>query len=181
EERARLGPLALLVEVLDALVDEQLSVLGPRDPQPLEGARRRSLEVDAGLVEAAPVARALELVLGREPARRAAEVRALGEDRVEPRLGTDDPDALVLLELLAHLADRVVGGQPGLERRRRGEQHARERRADGGEQRDARERGEDAPPEASEHVAPRPQSPERRALPHPLVTLALLLDAPSRR
>src|SRR5205823_732188 len=67
------------------------------------------------------------------------------------------------------------------ERRRRREQHARERRADGGEERDAREGGEDAPPEASEHVAPRPKSPERGALARAFVALALLLDPPPRR
>src|SRR5215470_593639 len=115
QEGARLGPVALLVEVLDALVDHDLPVLGARDAQPLERTRRGPLEVDAGLVEAAAVARALELVLGGEPARRAAEMRALREERVETFLGADDPHALVLLVLLAHLADRVVAGEAGLE------------------------------------------------------------------
>src|SRR5881397_2578826 len=97
QERARLGPVALLVEVLDALVDQELAVLGLRDAKPLERPGRRPLEVDAGLVEAAAVAGALELVLGGEPVRRAAKVGALGEERVDSLLGADDPDALVLL------------------------------------------------------------------------------------
>src|SRR5215470_2747127 len=140
QERARLGPVALLVEVLDALVDEDLAVLGLGDAEPLERARRRALEVDAGLVEAAAVARALELILGGEPARRAAEVGALGEQRVEALLGADDPDALVLLELLAHLTDGEVARVPGLERRGWGEEHTRERglyRRDEGQHREA--------------------------------------------
>src|SRR5205807_9699744 len=74
-------------------------------------------------------------------------------------------------------ADRIVRREAGLERRRRGEQHARECRADGGEQRHARERGEDAPSEPPEHVAPRPQTAELRALTRPLLPLPLLLDA----
>src|SRR5215472_862217 len=83
EEGAGLVPLALLVEVLHRLVDDDLTVLGAGDAKPLEGPRCRALEVDPALVEAAPVARALELVLGGEPARRAAEVGALREQRVD--------------------------------------------------------------------------------------------------
>src|SRR4051794_26319411 len=79
QEGAGLVPGALLVEVLDALVDDDLAVLGARDPEALERPRRGTLEVDPRLVEAAAMAGALELVLRREPARRAAEVGALGE------------------------------------------------------------------------------------------------------
>src|SRR5262245_31042715 len=106
QEGAGLRPVALLVEVLDALVDDELAVLGLGHGQALEGPRRGTLEVDPGLVEAAAVAGALELVLGGEPARRAAEVGALGEQRVDPLVVADDPYALVFLELLAHLTDR---------------------------------------------------------------------------
>src|SRR5262249_4737217 len=126
QEGAGLVPLPLLVEVLDALVDDELSVLGAGDAQTLERPRCGALEVDPALVEATAVARALELVLGRQPAGRAAEVRALGEQRVQPLLGADDPDALLLLPLLAHLADRVVARQARLEARGRLEEHARE-------------------------------------------------------
>src|SRR2546426_6828774 len=181
EEGARLVPLALLVEVLHTLVDHELPVLGARDAQPLERPRRRTLEVDARLVEAAAVAGALELVLGREPARRAAEMRALGEQRVDALLRADDPDALVLLVLLADLADHVVGRKPGLEARGWLEEHAREGRADDAEQRDAGERAEDAPGEAAEDIAARPQGPELGALPGALLALqALLLTSPGR-
>src|SRR5437016_2720715 len=178
QEGAGLGPVALLVEILDALVDQELAVLRLGDAQALERARRRALEVDAGLVEAAPVAGALELVLGDEPARGAAEVRALGEQRVEPRLGADDPDALVLLELLAHLADRVVARKAGLEGRRRLEEDAREGGAHGGQERDEGEGAEDAPAEAAEDVAPRPEPAQRRPLAGALLALALLLEHP---
>src|SRR5439155_26514800 len=157
QERAGLRPVALLVEVLDALVDQDLAVLGLRDAEPLERPWRRPLEVDAGLVEAATVARALELVLGGEPARRAAEMSALGEERVEALLGADDPDPLVLLELLAHLADREVARVTGLERRGRREEHAGEGGAERGDEREAREAGEDGPREAPEDVAPGPE------------------------
>src|SRR6059058_5013646 len=178
QEGAGLGPVALLVEILDALVDQELAVLRLGDAQALERARRRALEVDAGLVEAAPVAGALELVLGGEPARGAAEVRALGEQRVEPRLGADDPDALVLLELLAHLADRVVARRARLEGRRRLEEDAREGGAHGGQERDEGEGAEDAPAEAAEDVAPRPEPAQRRPLAGALLALALLLEHP---
>src|SRR5262245_16406500 len=181
QERARLGPVALLVEVLDALVDEDLPVLGLGDAEPLERARRGALEVDAGLVEAAAVARTFELVLGGEPARRATQVGALGEQRVEALLGADDPDALVLLELLAHLTDRDVLRVPRLEGRGRRDEHAREGRADRGHERQPREAGEDGPREASEDVASRPEPPQLRPLAGTLLALPLLLDLAAGR
>src|SRR5262245_12157698 len=177
QERAGLGPLALLVEKLDALVDDELSVLGLRDFHALERPRRRPLEVDAALVEPAAVARTLEFVLGRQPARRAAEVGTLGEDRVDALRLAHDPHALVLLELRAHLPDREVGGQPGLERGRGLEEDARESGANGREERDAGEGAEDRPAEASEDVATRPQAAETRLGTGGLLTLARLLDA----
>src|SRR3954451_9176300 len=91
QERAGLRPVAFFVEVLDALVDHELPVFRERDAQALERPRRRTLEGDAGPIEAAPVTGTLDLLLGRQPARRAPEVRALREQRVEPFLGADDP------------------------------------------------------------------------------------------
>src|SRR5438128_5252294 len=181
EEGARLGPVALLVEVLDALVDQELAVLGLGDAQALERPGRRPLEVDAGLVEAATVARALELVLGGEPARRAAQVGALGEERVDALLGADDPDALVLLELLAHLADREVGRAPGLEGRGGHEEHAGEGGTDRRDERQAREASEDAPREAPEDVTPGPEPTQLRPLAGPLLALPQLLHLPAGR
>src|SRR5947199_1896505 len=181
QERARLRPVALLVEILDALVDQELAVLGLRDAEPLERPGRRPLEVDAGLVEAATVARALELVLGGEPARRAAQVGALGEERVDALLGADDPDALVLLELLAHLADREVGRAPGLEGRGGHEEHAGEGGTDRRDERQAREASEDAPREAPEDVTPGPEPTQLRPLAGPLLALPQLLHLPAGR
>src|SRR5262249_6196904 len=175
-ERAGLGPVALLVEILDALVDDELAVLGPRDLHALERPRRRPLEVDAALVEAAAVAGTLELVLGHQPARRAAEMGALGEEGVDAFRLAHDPDTLILLELRAHLADGEVGRQPGLERGGRLEEDARERRAHRGENRDAREGAEDRPAEAPEHVAARPQPGEVRLGAGGLLALERLLE-----
>src|SRR3954470_10180779 len=87
QEGARLVPLALLEKVLHALVDEDLTVLRTRDAEPFERPRRRALEVDPGLVEAAAVAGTLELVLRREPPRRAPEMRALRKQRVDAFFG----------------------------------------------------------------------------------------------
>src|SRR5262249_26987290 len=89
----------------------------------------------------------------------------------------DDPDALVLLELRRHLADDEVGGHAGLERRRRREEHARERGAEDAQQRDAAERREHAPAEAPEDVAPGPEGPHRRLFFRALLAFLLLLDA----
>src|SRR5687767_14481210 len=59
------------------LVDPHVAVVGVHvHVEALERAGRRPLEVDAVHVVARAVARALELVLGREPVGRAAEVRA---------------------------------------------------------------------------------------------------------
>src|SRR5205823_3305606 len=87
-------------------VDHDLSVLGEADLEPLQRARRGTLEVDAGDVgralrridaaEARSVTRALELVLGLEEAGRAAEVGALAEDHHETVAEAGDPDAVVL-------------------------------------------------------------------------------------
>src|SRR2546427_430140 len=84
---------------------------------------------------------------------------------------------LALLVLLADLADHVVGRKPGLEARGWLEEHAREGRADDAEQRDAGEQAEDAPGEAAEDVAARPQGPELGALPGALLALQALLLA----
>src|SRR5262249_41658980 len=177
QERTGLGALAVLVENLDALVDDELPVVGLADLHALERPRRGSLEVDPALVEAAAVAGALELVFRHQPARRAAEMRALGEDRVDALRLAHDPHALVLLELRAHLPDREVGGEAGLEGGRGLEEHARQRGANGGEERDARERAEDRPSEAAEDVAARPEPGEVRLGPRGLLALERLLDA----
>src|SRR5260221_5490261 len=80
QERFGVAPLPLLVHVGLRLVDDQLAVLGQDDPVALQRSGSRTLEVHPGAVETAAVARALELGLGLEPVRRAAEV---GADRLE--------------------------------------------------------------------------------------------------
>src|SRR5262249_11814985 len=102
-------------------------------------------------------------------------MRALGEQRVDAFFRADDPHALVLLVLLADLADRVVARTPGLERGGRLEQHPREGGAQERQQRHPERGVEDAPAEPSEDVAPRPQAAERRLLPGALLALELLL------
>jgi hypothetical protein len=82
------------------LVHLELSVVRDADRVPLERPRCRSFEVDAVLVEAAAVARALELLLGLEPAGRAPQVRADGLERV---------DLLIPLEVTVHHPHAVLG------------------------------------------------------------------------
>src|SRR6266851_704199 len=65
-------PLAQLVPVAERLVDHQLAVVAERDLHPLQRPGRGAFEVDAVLGVARAVAGAFELVLGAQPARRAA-------------------------------------------------------------------------------------------------------------
>src|SRR4029079_4719537 len=116
DERFGIRPLtAFLVELL-RLVDDDLAVREiDEDLGPLQRPRRRAFEVDAGLVVAAAVAGALELVLRREPVGGTPEVREHGDERVHGLLGAHDPDAVLLFPALVDLADGVVGGEAGLE------------------------------------------------------------------
>src|SRR5437588_11386187 len=74
--RVGIVPLANLVAVAERLVDGELAVVAERDLDALQRPGRRSVAVDAVLRVPRAVAGALELVLGAEPALRAAEVRA---------------------------------------------------------------------------------------------------------
>src|SRR5918999_5996529 len=95
DEGVGIFPLTQLPLVLLRLVDDDLAVVGTdRDAGALERPRSRPLEVDAALVIAAAVARTLELVLRVEPGRRAAEMGADGDQRVDPPLVVDDPHAV---------------------------------------------------------------------------------------
>src|SRR5437867_9690435 len=89
EESVRVIPLTLLLLILLVLVDEDLAVIAEDDLVPLQRAGRRAFEVDPRWIETAPVAGAFELVLGREPVRSAAEVRARRGEGVDPLLGAD--------------------------------------------------------------------------------------------
>src|SRR5262249_40172069 len=115
--------------VLLVLVDEDLPVVAQDDLVPLERPRRGTLEVDPRRVEAAAVTRALELVLGREPVRRAAEVRAGRRKGVEPLVGPHEPGAVRLLPPPVDLADGVVAREAGLEALHRLEEDVREHEA----------------------------------------------------
>src|SRR5690349_9557814 len=83
EERLRVVPLALFLLELHRLVHQDLAVVREHDARALQRTRSGPLEVHAGAVEAAAVAGALELVLGRQPVGRAPEVRADRDQRVE--------------------------------------------------------------------------------------------------
>src|SRR5207253_10854196 len=94
--RVGIPPLSNLVAVAERLVDDELAVVAERELDAIQLSARRAFEVDAVLRVPRSVAGALELVLGAEPARRAAEVRADAEQRVKRSLGAHDPDALRL-------------------------------------------------------------------------------------
>src|SRR6185295_13553208 len=97
DESVGVFPLAQLPLELLRLVDDELAVVGAdEDAGALQRPRRRPFEVDAALVIAAAVARALELVLGLQPGRRAAEVGADGDEGVDPPLVMDDPHAVLV-------------------------------------------------------------------------------------
>src|SRR5258708_20301238 len=70
----RIVPLAQLVAIAESLVDDELAVVAQGDLHPLQRSRRRAFEVDAVLGAPPAVAGALELVLGSQPARRAAVI-----------------------------------------------------------------------------------------------------------
>src|SRR5438445_13800050 len=107
--RVRIVPLAQLVAVAERLVDDELAVVAERDLHPLERSGRRAFEVDAVLRVPRPVAGTLELVLGAEPARRTAEVRADAEKRIEPVLRAQHPNPRTLHTPLGYDTHRHPG------------------------------------------------------------------------
>src|ERR1019366_1384735 len=146
--------------VHDRLIDHQLSVVANVDLESIHRARRRPFEVESADIEARAVARTFELLLGLQPSRRASQMGAFGEDRVETRLGANDPGAEILLVLLAHFANHVIVRQAGLEFRWRQKEHARKRRANRREQANQRECTEPGPSERAQKIAPAPQCAE---------------------
>src|SRR5579871_5773457 len=101
------------------LVHHQLAIIADINLETIHWTRRGPLEVESADVISRAMTRAFELLLGLEPSRGAAQVGALGEDRIETLFGADDPGAEVLFEFLADLTDHVVVGETGLELRRR--------------------------------------------------------------
>src|ERR1700687_5833817 len=161
QERAGLVPRA--VDILDTDIHHDLSVFGLGNAHPIHRTWCRTFEVNAILIVAAAMARALELGLRCQPARRTSKVRTLREDGVEALLRPHDPHTEVFLEALAHFTDRIVTGESRLEGRRGREQDAREGGAHGSQQRDRREDPEAAPTQAAEKIASGPQAAELRA------------------
>src|SRR5207244_3731045 len=107
EERFGIRPLSQLVLEMPRLVDEDLPVVGQHHARALERPRRRPFEIDAGQSISAAVARALELVFRREVIRRASQMRADRDERIEPaRVLSDvvgspyDPDPKLLFPSL---------------------------------------------------------------------------------
>src|ERR1700689_4484053 len=97
------------------LVNPELAVVTDVDLESIHRARRRTFEVHSADVVARAVERTLEFLLRLKRSRRSSEMRALGEDRVEARLGADDPGAEILLVFFAGFSDHVVIGEAGLE------------------------------------------------------------------
>src|SRR5437868_1186584 len=167
--RGGIVPLAELVAVAERLVDHQLSVVAERDLHALQRPGRGAFEVDAVFRVPRAVAGTLELVLRAQPPRRAAEVRANSEQRIDRGAGAHDPHALALHPLLGYVAHRIFDRVAGLERSGRLEQHAREehaqdRQAGGGET------GEDrAPGGERKQVAPCPDAVTALRLGYPWV------------
>src|SRR5437762_4096718 len=83
QKRFRVDPLPQLFLEVATLVDQNLAVIGQHDARAFERARRRAFEVDAAQVVAAAVARTLELVFRRQVVRRAPEMRADRDERIE--------------------------------------------------------------------------------------------------
>src|SRR5437764_10630120 len=115
--RAGVVPLAELVAVAECLVDDELSVVAERDLHAFERTRRRAFEVHAILRVARPVARALELVLRSQPTRRAAQMRADAEQRVDGGARPHDRDALALHPLFRDISERILSGAAAFEPR----------------------------------------------------------------
>ena len=93
-----------------AFVDDKLTIIAKSDLKTVQRSRRRTFKIQSGFEKSAAVARALEFGFCGKPPRRAAEMSAFGEDRVDSSLFADDPDALILLVFFADFADGIVRG-----------------------------------------------------------------------
>src|SRR5688500_11335024 len=135
-----MGPLPAFLVKDGRLIDDQLPIGGvDRDFCALQRAWSRPLEVDSGLVVAAAVARALELVLRRKPVRRAAKMGADGDQGIHRVLRPHDPDTELVLPALVHFADRVIPRKSRLEFLDRLEENVRKKKTaeDAGETADS--------------------------------------------
>src|SRR5687767_4657760 len=91
-----------------AFVDHKLTIVTDGNLKTVQRPRRRTFKIQTGFKEPAAVTRTFEFSFGGKPARRAAEMSAFGEDRVDSGVFPDDPDALVLLVFFADFADGIV-------------------------------------------------------------------------
>jgi hypothetical protein len=85
------------------------------------------------------VARAFEFIFRGEPARRATQMRALGEDRVNAGFLAHDPDSLILFIFFADFSHSIVSGEACFKSRRGLKQYPRKCRTEKAEQPQAAE------------------------------------------
>jgi hypothetical protein len=110
-----------------AFVDYELTIVAKSDLKTVQRPRRRTFKIQSGFKKSAAVARALEFGFCGKPPRRAAEMSAFGEDRVNSSVFSNNPYALILLVFFADFADGIVRRRACFESRRWLEQHTRKR------------------------------------------------------
>ena len=124
----------------------------------IQWPRRRPFEIQPAFKKPLPWQGHLNLFSAASQRGVQPRCGALGKNRVDAGFFTDDPDALVLLVLLAHFADGVVGWKPGFESCRRLKQHPRKRGAQKTQKTQSAKNAEAAPAEASEKISARPNT-----------------------
>ena len=125
-------PLPQFLLELLALVDEDLAVVADADGPAFQRPGSRAFEVDAGDLEAAAVAGALELLFALQPVRRAAQVGAGRAQGVDDALVTHHPEVLIL-EAIDDLAFLVLVRQADLDLARRLGEYVGKQEAHGAE------------------------------------------------
>ena len=147
--RSALGPRIKLTGVDD---DLPCGVL--LEVRPVHGTRRRAFEIDAfGRVTAA-VAGTLEFVFRGFPVRRAAQMRAAGEDHKQAVRLAHHPNPVLLFEALVN-ARLEIRGVTDFENRAGLEKRARKEEAQEHQEIRAQESRYAAPDQAPSHLARR--------------------------
>jgi hypothetical protein len=98
-----------------SFIDDELAIVTNGDLKTIQRPRRWTFEVQTRLEKPAAMARTFEFVLGRKPARRTAQMGTFGEDGVDTGFLSNNPDALILLELLTNFTERKIRRQSGFE------------------------------------------------------------------
>ena len=91
-----------------AFVDDKLTIVTDGNLKTVQRPRRRTFKIQAGFKKSAAVTGAFEFRFSGKPARRAAEMSAFREHRVNSGLFPHDPDALILLVFFTDFADGIV-------------------------------------------------------------------------